>query len=120
MVSCRIAPFLCACLVAAACGRGAEPPAPVKDASDGRVRALADAYLDGFFARNPDQITLFGVPGRRHDQLPDNSLNALRAWQARGSIYPRIRRPPRVQFRWNFDSTRPPPFHSRSWMSRAG
>jgi uncharacterized protein (DUF885 family) len=58
----------------------APPPAPP---ADDRVKALADAYLDGFFARNPDQITLFGVPGRRHDALPDNSLDALRLWQAR-------------------------------------
>jgi uncharacterized protein (DUF885 family) len=58
----------------------APPPAPP---ADDRVKALADAYLDGFFARNPDQITLFGVPGRRHDALPDNSLEALRLWQAR-------------------------------------
>jgi len=58
----------------------APPPAPP---ADDRVKALADAYLDGFFARNPDQITLFGVPGRRHDALQDNSLDALRLWQAR-------------------------------------
>jgi uncharacterized protein (DUF885 family) len=58
----------------------APPPAPP---ADDRVKALADAYLDGFFARNPDQITLYGVPGRRHDALQDNSLDALRLWQAR-------------------------------------
>jgi uncharacterized protein (DUF885 family) len=32
-------------------------------------------------ARNPDQGTFYGVPGRRHDQLPDNSLEALAEWQ---------------------------------------
>ena len=51
--------------------------------ADARVRALADAYLEGYFQRNPDQVTLFGVPGRHHDALPDNSLDALRAWQAK-------------------------------------
>ncbi len=40
-------------------------------------------YLEGYFQRNPDQVTLYGVPGRRHDALPDNSLDALRAWQAK-------------------------------------
>ena len=61
-----------------------QPPAPPPEpAADDRVKALADAYLDGFFARNPDQITLYGVPGRRHDALPDNSFDALRLWQAR-------------------------------------
>jgi uncharacterized protein (DUF885 family) len=62
----------------------AQPPAPPPAPSaDDRVKSLADAYLDGFFARNPDQITLYGVPGRRHDALQDNSLDALRLWQAR-------------------------------------
>ena len=69
----------------AACGRGAKraSAAPSPSAADARVRALADAYLDGYFQRNPDQVTLYGVPGRRHDALPDNSLEALRAWQAK-------------------------------------
>ena len=31
----------------------------------------------------PDQGTFYGVPGRRHDQLPDNSLEALAAWQTK-------------------------------------
>jgi len=71
------------CLLAAACvDRRAEAPAPAATA-DARVKGLADAYLDGFFTRNPDQITLYGVPGRHHDQLPDNSVPALRAWQAK-------------------------------------
>jgi uncharacterized protein (DUF885 family) len=71
--------------VSAACSRGEKPPAPAPapERADARVRELADAYLDGFFLRNPDQVTLFGVPGRHHDALPDNSFDALRAWQAR-------------------------------------
>ena len=79
--------FVCACLLAgaAACGRAPDKPAPAPtpEPADARVRALADAYLDGFFERNPDQITGYGVPGRRHDKLPDNSRDALKAWQAR-------------------------------------
>src|SRR5678815_1556169 len=75
--------FVGACLVVvmAACNRGTPSPAsaPVPEPADARARALADAYLEGFFERNPDQVTLFGVPGRRHDALPDNSLAALRA-----------------------------------------
>jgi uncharacterized protein (DUF885 family) len=51
--------------------------------ADANVKALADAYLAGFFDRNPDQATNYGVPGRRHDQLPDNSLAAQRAWEAK-------------------------------------
>jgi len=79
--------FVCSCLLAAtaACGRAEKAPAaaPAPERADGRVRELADAYLEGFFERNPDQITLYGVPGRHHDGLPDNSLDALKAWQAK-------------------------------------
>ena len=83
----RTTAFVCVCLVtvSAACDRGAKAPAPAPAAerADGRIRALADAYLDGYFQRNPDQVTLYGVPGRHHDALPDNSLEALNAWQAK-------------------------------------
>jgi uncharacterized protein (DUF885 family) len=81
MVRARTVSLAAATLLALACSAG-RPQAP-PPAADERVKTLADAYLDGFFSRNPDQITLYGVPGRRHDKLPDNSLNALRAWQAR-------------------------------------
>ena len=68
-----------AIVVSAGCdAQEGRPPAP---AVDDRARALADAYLEGWFARNPDQGTYYGVPGRRHDQLPDNSLEGLAAWQ---------------------------------------
>ena len=71
-------------LAAAACGRRDEPrPAPAKPSADAAVRTLADAYLAGYFDRNPDAVTVYGVPGRRHDKLPDNSLDALNAWHAR-------------------------------------
>ena len=74
-----------------ACDRGTKGPAPAPptpaEQPDTRVRALADAYLEGYFRRNPDQVTLYGVPGRRHDALPDNSLDALRAWQAKEDAF---------------------------------
>src|SRR5258708_33578600 len=87
----RTTAFVCVCLaiVSAACNNGPKPPAPgsspapAAERADARVRALADAYLDGFFDRNPDQVTLFGVPGRHHDALPDNGFDALRSWQAK-------------------------------------
>ena len=79
--------FVCVCLTVAAAGCKGEPkappPAPAPEKADVRIRALADAYLDGYFQRNPDQVTLYGVPGRRHDALPDNGLDALGAWQAK-------------------------------------
>jgi uncharacterized protein (DUF885 family) len=83
----RTTAFVGACLVAisAGCKNGGNAPAvaPAPERADSRVRALADAYLEGYFERNPDQVTLFGVSGRRHDALPDNSFDALRAWQAK-------------------------------------
>ncbi len=72
-----------ACALAIGCGGQPSPAPATPGPADLHVKALADAYLDGFLARNPDQITLFGIPGRRHDKLPDNSLEALRAWQAK-------------------------------------
>ena len=72
----------CVCLLAAACGRGAPPPAPTPEPADARVRALADTYLNAHFDRVPEDATYFGVPGRRHDRLSDNSLDALKTWQA--------------------------------------
>jgi uncharacterized protein (DUF885 family) len=72
-------------LAAAACGR--EPQPQVVSANleppDTRVKALADAYLSAYFDRYPDQATYFGVPNRRHDQLPDNSLAAQKTWEGR-------------------------------------
>ena len=52
-------------------------------ASDAHVRALADTFLAASFERNPEQITMFGVPNHRQDKLTDNSLDAIKAWQAR-------------------------------------
>jgi uncharacterized protein (DUF885 family) len=74
-------------LVLGAVGCGGAPPQPVAAANhepaDAKVKALADAYLTGFFDRNPDQATYYGVPGRHHDQLPDNSLSTQKTWEAK-------------------------------------
>jgi uncharacterized protein (DUF885 family) len=72
------------CLATLACGAPQEQVVAAKhEPADARVKALADAYLSGFFDRNPDQATYFGVPGRHHDQLPDNSFAAQKAWEAK-------------------------------------
>ncbi len=67
---------MCAC-------NGSSQKSQSPAASDAHVRALADAYLAAWFDRNPEQITQFGVPNHRQDKLTDNSLDALKAWQAR-------------------------------------
>jgi uncharacterized protein (DUF885 family) len=78
----RIRPSLTlvAALLIAGCTAPQTSTTPPTGADD-RVRALADAYLQGWFTRNPDQGTFYGVPGRHHDQLPDNSLTALAEWE---------------------------------------
>jgi uncharacterized protein (DUF885 family) len=83
MVRHRTAAFVGFCLLAAACGRPTEPPAPVTAAPDDRVRALADAYLAGYFERFPEAVTMYGVLGHRQNALTDNSLTAQEAWEAR-------------------------------------
>jgi uncharacterized protein (DUF885 family) len=69
---------LCAAL--GACGRAPQPAASTHEPADAHARALADAYLNAWFERNPDQATYYGVSGRHHDRLPDNSVDALAAW----------------------------------------
>jgi uncharacterized protein (DUF885 family) len=62
--------------------RRSETPAPTPEPADTRVRALADAYVDGFLNEFPEQVTSYGIAGRRHDRLTDNSLTARATWQA--------------------------------------
>jgi uncharacterized protein (DUF885 family) len=74
--------IVCLALAVSACGGPESDTAPAP-AADERVRTIADSYLEAYFDRNPDQVTYYGLPGRRHDRLPDNSLEALKAWHAK-------------------------------------
>src|SRR5215510_10505679 len=56
---------------------------PGEGGADSKARSTADAFLAAYFDRFPETVTLYGVPGRRHDRLADNSLEAQRAWEAR-------------------------------------
>jgi uncharacterized protein (DUF885 family) len=69
-----------ACLTFFGCGQNAEKPSAPPPA-DAHVRALADTYLAAWFDRFPEQLTEFGVPGRRQDKLTDNALQSWKAWQ---------------------------------------
>ena len=71
-------------VLAAACAAMAPPTPP---ASDDRVKALADTYLKGYLERNPETITYYGIAGRRHDRLTDNSLAALKTWQDKEDVW---------------------------------
>lgn len=84
----------CLGLLTFACGTPAQPPKPRP--SDSRVRALADTYLEAYFERYPEQVTYYGVPGRHHDRLTDNSPDALKAWEAREDEWLR-QRPLRIR-----------------------
>ena len=53
-----------------------------QDALATRIEKLADDYVAEFTRRFPDQAAFSGVTLEHHDTLPDNSLTALRQWQA--------------------------------------
>src|SRR2546426_4632835 len=53
------------------------------DSLAARMRKIADAYVAAYFERHPDEATLDGMAGARHDQLPDNSPITRGRWQAR-------------------------------------
>lgn len=73
-----IALLLC---VATACG-GASTDSD-RRAPDELVRQLADAYLDGFFLRFPEQATIYSLTDRPHDRLTDQSAAGRRVWEGR-------------------------------------
>src|SRR6185295_14616873 len=75
-----------ACALLLACGSEPPRPAAKPEPPDARVKAMADAYLDAYFERFPETVTQYGVPGRRHDKLTDNSLAALAAWKSREDV----------------------------------
>src|SRR5687767_14868409 len=70
-------------VLAAACRTPPEQPSSAPPPGDDRARELADAYLGGYFERNPELVTYYGVRGRRHDRLSDNSPDALKAWRSK-------------------------------------
>ncbi|HKG90243.1 MAG TPA: DUF885 domain-containing protein [Gemmatimonadaceae bacterium] len=79
---------LAAALLAAACASSGGAPAArqaaaTPDAAAARVTALADTFVAAYLDRFPEVVTFNGIPGGRHDRLSDNSLDALRRWEAR-------------------------------------
>jgi uncharacterized protein (DUF885 family) len=80
----RVIALALAC--AAVCGCGLRK-AVSGEPADARVKALADRFLDAYFDRFPEQVTLYGVPGHRHDKLTDNSLAGETTWAAREDAF---------------------------------
>ena len=63
--------------------QGGAPTATRADSAAARVvTALADRYVTAFAAAFPEVAEWSGMPLARHDGLSDNSLAAVRAWQA--------------------------------------
>jgi len=79
--SCALA-LLLICSPLAAAGQSKPASHADADRTAAKVTRLADAYVAQFMARFPDQAELGGLSIARHDTLTDNSLEALRAWQA--------------------------------------
>jgi uncharacterized protein (DUF885 family) len=76
-------PWLAVLLTVCTCACNQQPQQPAAPSSDAHVKQLADTFLAASFERNPEEITQFGIPNHRQDKLTDNSLDALKAWQAR-------------------------------------
>src|SRR2546430_12848910 len=53
------------------------------DSLAGRARQLVDSYVSAYLERHPDEATLAGVAGVRHDRWPDNSPNGIAHWWLR-------------------------------------
>jgi len=66
-------------VVIAACGGERQDPVPAQRS----IEAVADEYLEAMLERNPEMGTRFSIAGARHDDLFDNSPQALVEWQAR-------------------------------------
>jgi uncharacterized protein (DUF885 family) len=76
------------CAATMSCGgRDATAPAARPEPPDARVKATADDFLNAYFDRFPEVATQYGVPGRRHDRLTDNSSAATRAWEAKEDAF---------------------------------
>ncbi|MCH8891317.1 MAG: DUF885 domain-containing protein [Myxococcales bacterium] len=64
------------------------------------IETIADEYLAALLQREPELGTTYGIPGARHDRLPDNSLEALASWQQREDAWlaelDRIRAPAEI------------------------
>lgn len=73
MLSLRPLSALVTVIILTACAE----PAPLPSA----IEQLADEYLEAMIEEDALMGTYYAIDGARHDQLPDNSLAGLAAWQ---------------------------------------
>ena len=68
-------------LLAAALVGACSKPSPEPEIS--AIESLADEYLAALMEYDPTMGTYYSIEGARHDQLPDNSLEAQTKWERR-------------------------------------
>jgi uncharacterized protein (DUF885 family) len=56
---------------------------PTSEPTHRSIEEIADEFLAATLERNPTMGTYYAIEGARHDQLHDNSLDALAEWQTR-------------------------------------
>ncbi len=71
------------CFIGVSCGKVAQEPQAAKRS----IEVVADEYLEAMLERFPETATYYSLPGARHDDLYDNSLDAQAAWQAREDVW---------------------------------
>jgi uncharacterized protein (DUF885 family) len=62
-------------------------PATRADSLARQVTALADEVMQTALTRSPEIATILGLPGMRHEGLSDNSLAALRRYEAEDDAF---------------------------------
>ena len=60
------------CFIAVSCGKVAQEPQAVVRS----IEVVADEYLAAMLERFPEKATYYSLPGARHDDLFDNSLES--------------------------------------------
>jgi uncharacterized protein (DUF885 family) len=75
----KLFPLALSCFIAVSCGKAAQEPLVANRSIEG----VADEYLAAMLERFPETATYYSLPGARHDDLFDNSLDAQAQWWAR-------------------------------------
>ena len=66
---------------------GCQAIEPLPEAVPRSIETIADDYVEALLKRYPSIATSYGLQGRRHNRLFDNSLPALSRWQAKENAF---------------------------------
>ena len=66
---------------------GCQAIEPLTEAMPRSIETIADDYVEALLKRYPSIATSYGLQGRRHNRLFDNSLPALAHWQAKENAF---------------------------------